>query len=305
VRRFRPLRLPSNSVKTVSGPGAASAWCAARIRDGSRIVLVPTMGALHEGHAALIRRARKAAGPSGTVVVSVFVNPTQFGPGEDFAKYPRTLQADRGLCLREGADLLFAPRPEAIYSCDRSILIREETLSSGLCGTSRPGHFDGVCTVVAILFHLIRPDIALFGEKDWQQVAVLRRMVRDLLFSVKILSVPTVRERDGLALSSRNRLLTPTARAEAPGIYGALCAAVASVLSGERSVGRLKTVLARRLASIPGASVDYAEIVDSETLAPIKVLRPGMRARALAAVRFGSVRLIDNIGLAVPASQNP
>lgn len=263
------------------------------------------MGALHEGHAALIRRARKAAGPTGSVVVSVFVNPTQFGPGEDFAKYPRTLRVDQDLCKHEGADLFFAPRPDAIYSSDRSILVREEALSSGFCGASRPGHFDGVCTVVAILFHLIRPEIALFGEKDWQQVAVLRRMVRDLHFPVRILSVPTVRERDGLALSSRNRLLTPAARADAPGIYRGLRSIAESVLSGERSVGRLNTALVRKLASIPGAAVDYAEIVDAVTLLPIKSLQSGTRARALAAVRLGSVRLIDNIALPLLPSRIP
>jgi pantoate--beta-alanine ligase len=258
------------------------------------------MGALHEGHAALIRRARKVAGPRGTVVVSVFVNPTQFGPGEDYSRYPRTLEADRRLCRREGVDLLFTPSAKAIYSPDRSVLIRESSLSSGLCGADRPGHFDGVCTVVSILFHVIRPDVALFGEKDWQQVAVIRRMVRDLHFPVKILPVPTVRERDGLAMSSRNTLLTPTARSAAPGIHQALRALIAEVSRGERSVSRLKASLGKSLRAIRGAKTDYAEIVESETLAPLKTLRPGTRARALAAVRFGAVRLIDNIGLHVP-----
>lgn len=255
------------------------------------------MGALHQGHAALIRRARKAAGPRGAVVVSVFVNPTQFGPGEDFARYPRTLSSDRDLCRREGADLLFAPRPVSIYSPDRSILIREADLSTGLCGASRPGHFDGVCTVVAILFNLIRPDVAVFGEKDWQQVAILRRMVRDLHVPVRIVSVPTVRERDGLALSSRNRLLTPEARAVAPGIYRSLRDASLKLASGEGSADRLGTFLKKSLAGLSGAEVDYVGIVDSATLKPLKRLTPGTRARALVAVRFGSVRLIDNIPL--------
>ena len=257
------------------------------------------MGALHEGHAVLIRRARKIAGPQGFVVVSVFVNPTQFGPGEDYSRYPRTLEADRQVCRKEGVDLLFTPSAKAIYSPDRSVLIRESSLSSGLCGVDRPGHFDGVCTVVSVLFHVIGPDVAVFGEKDWQQVAVIRRMVRDLHFPVKILPVPTVRERDGLAMSSRNTMLTPAARSCAPGIHRALRALVAQVSQGERSVSRLKASLGKSLRAIPGAEPDYAEIVDHATLAPLDRLRSGTRARALAAVRFGAVRLIDNIGLHV------
>ncbi len=237
------------------------------------------------------------AGSSGAVIVSVFVNPTQFGPGEDFARYPRTLAADRRLCAAEGADLVFAPRAPAIYAPDRSVVIRESGLSTGLCGSSRPGHFDGVCTVVAILFNIIRPDAALFGEKDWQQVAVIRRLVRDLHLPVRIVSVPTVREPDGLALSSRNRLLPPDVRTEAGGIIRALGNTAARVSSGERSVPRLKASLARELNLIPGASTDYAEIVDSATLIPPKLLRPGGRTRALVAVRLGGVRLIDNIPL--------
>jgi pantoate--beta-alanine ligase len=286
-------------VKTVSGPKAASAWCAGRKRSDSPLVLVPTMGALHDGHAGLIRKARKAAGPQGTVVVSVFVNPTQFGSGEDFEKYPRTLKADQALCRREGADLFFMPESGKIYAPDRSVLIREADLSSGLCGASRPGHFDGVCTVVSILFHIIRPDMAVFGEKDWQQLAVIRRMVRDLHFPVKILPVPTVRERDGLARSSRNRLLTPAARQAAPGLYRALRRVATSVSAGERSVARLKASLKRDLLAISGADIDYAEIVSADSLDPLVKLSPGMIARVLVAVRFGSVRLIDNIPLAL------
>ena len=255
------------------------------------------MGALHEGHAALIRRARLAAGNQGCVVVSVFVNPTQFNAKTDLLHYPRTLAQDRALCLREGVDLLFHPSPEEMYAGDASVMVREKSLSSGLCGASRPGHFDGVCTVVAMLFQIVRPEIAIFGEKDWQQLAVIRRMVRDLKMPVKILGHPTVREEDGLAMSSRNRLLTQEDRRVAPRLYQALVAVAMEAEAGETSVAKLRRHLLADLAAIPGATIDYAEIVHGETLSPLKTLDGTPSARALVAVRLGSVRLIDNLQL--------
>ena len=275
------------------------------------------MGALHEGHAALIRRAKRLAGNKGTkcikggVVVSIFVNPRQFGPKEDLSKYPRPFAEDVDLCKREGVDLLFHPAPSEMYSVDASVAVTESILSSGLCGTSRPGHFDGVCTVVSMLFNIIRPDIAVFGEKDWQQLAVIRRMVRDLKIPMKIVGHPTVREEDGLALSSRNRLLSPGSRRVAPRIYQALLATAMEAEGaigdhgGQTSVARLRQGLKRDLAAIPGAEIDYLEIVDETTLAPLKKLSPGANARALVAVRLGSVgngfvRLIDNLPLKSP-----
>ena len=276
------------------------------------------MGALHEGHAALIRRAKRLAtnkssgGKRGGVVVSIFVNPKQFGPKEDLSKYPRPFAEDLALCKREGVDLLFHPAPAEMYSTDSSVAVTESSLSLGLCGASRPGHFDGVCTVVSMLFNSVRPDIAVFGEKDWQQLAVIRRMVRDLKVPVKIVGHPTVREEDGLALSSRNRLLSPEARRVAPRIYQALLAMAmeaeevqAEAGTATTSVSRVLKRLKQDLTAIPGAEIDYVEIVDEVTLTPLKKLSPGVNARALVAVRMGSVgtgsvRLIDNISLTSP-----
>ncbi|MEY2907180.1 MAG: hypothetical protein RLZZ408_1651 [Verrucomicrobiota bacterium] len=255
------------------------------------------MGALHEGHAALIRKARKLAGAKGRVVVSIFVNPTQFGPKEDLAKYPRPFACDRMICRKEGADLLFHPTPAEMYAADASVKVRESSLATGLCGASRPGHFDGVCTVVTMLFNIVQPDIAVFGEKDWQQLAVIRRMVRDLAMPVNIISHPTVREEDGLALSSRNRLLTPEARRVAPRIHQALIATAMEAEAGEHRVARLRGGLMKELSAIPGAVVDYAEILDGQTLGSLKAAEPGTGARIFAAVRLGSVRLIDNLSI--------
>ncbi len=282
--------------------GPVTAW---RSKAISPVVFVPTMGALHEGHASLIRRARRLAdrgGKKGRVVVSIFVNPKQFGPNEDLSEYPRPFAEDVALCKREGVDLLFHPSPREMYAVDNSVAVNESSLSLGLCGGSRPGHFDGVCTVVAMLFNIIRPDIAIFGEKDWQQLAVIRRMVRDLKIPVKIVCHPIVREEDGLALSSRNRLLLPESRLVAPRIYQALLASAMEAEAGEASVTRLRQGLKKDLAAIHGAEVDYVEIVDESTLAPLKKLTPQVKARALVAVRFCplgtvSVRLIDNISL--------
>jgi len=261
-------------------------------------VLVPTMGALHAGHRSLLEAGRKFAGAHGTLVATIFVNPTQFGPGEDFRRYPRTFADDRKMCGAVGADAIFVPAAEAMYSSDHSVFVEESVLSKGLCGRSRPGHFRGVCTVVSKLFLLFNPQVAVFGEKDWQQLAIIHRMVRDLNFPVRIAGCPTVREPDGLAMSSRNRLLVPAARQAAPGICRALLAIRKEVRGGERRVDKLLRMLAGSLESLPGAKLDYARIVDARSLDPIRFVKSA--ACALVAVRFGKVRLIDNILLRPP-----
>jgi pantoate--beta-alanine ligase len=267
------------------------------INRGTRCVFVPTMGALHEGHAALIRAARELAGQAGNVIVSIFVNPTQFGPGEDFSKYPRTLIEDLGICRDNGADAIFAPKAEDLYLADRSIQLFETSLSKTLCGASRPGHFDGVCTIVAKLFNLVQPDDAVFGKKDYQQLAIIRRLVRDLDFNVVIHGIETVREADGLAMSSRNRYLTEEERAQAPVLRAALMKArEAYVKGGERDGKALqRLVLDQIAAEAPAGRVDYVEVVDAATLqTPTEATELVLIA---VAVFFGSARLIDNIEL--------
>jgi pantoate--beta-alanine ligase len=265
------------------------AVAAARAR-GLRIGFVPTMGALHEGHAALLRAAKAA---SDFVVVSIFVNPTQFGPKEDFAKYPRTLEADRKLCADAGADLIFAPAVEEMYPANSLTFVEVGKLGDHLCGASRPGHFRGVCTVVLKLFNIVRPDAAHFGAKDYQQARVLSQMVRDLNVPVEMRVEPTVREPDGLALSSRNRYLTPAERAVAPRIYQALQAVRAKARAGETDAAELEAALRADLEAIPGARVDYASVVGAEALQPLAALdRPAVAA---VAVFLGATRLIDNL----------
>ncbi len=276
------------TLKILRTLSAASRACRLAPRP---LVLVPTMGALHEGHLALIRRARALAGGSkgGTVAVSIFVNPTQFGPKEDFSRYPRPIGADTAQCRAAGVDLLFAPTAEAMYAPDFSTWVDETRLSTVLCGSARPGHFKGVCTVVAKLFHLVGPEIAVFGKKDAQQLAVIRRMVRDLHFPVKIVGVETLREPDGLALSSRNRYLTPGERAQAPVLRRALLAARTAV----GSPAALRRQILATLATAPLARVDYVEVVDAATLgAPTPETR---RLLMAVAVFFGKTRLIDNL----------
>lgn len=275
----------------LSTPEQAQAYAR---KTWGRIVLVPTMGALHAGHAVLLAAARQLAGKRGKVVATLFVNPTQFGPGEDLQKYPRTLAADQKLCRREGVDVLFVPAAEAMYAANHSIFIQENDLSRRLCGASRPGHFAGVCTIVAKLFLLFQPKQAIFGEKDWQQLAILRRLVRDLNFPVEIIGYPTVREPDGLALSSRNRYLTPAERAAAPQIFQALQEAQRSFDSGQ-PVAKIQSALRRKLRNIPGARLDYAEVVDATTLQPCS--DPDCPLQAMVAVHLGTARLIDNLPL--------
>ena len=257
----------------------------------SPVVLVPTMGALHAGHAALIDAARARAGTGGTVVASIFVNPTQFGPDEDLAKYPRTMEADLELCAAHGADAVFAPVADEMYPPGDSTFVDETGLSRGLCGAQRPGHFRGVCTVVAKLFNIIRPHAAIFGEKDYQQLAIIRRMVRDLFFGLEIIGHPTVRDADGLAMSSRNRHLDDDERKRAAAFPAALSAA-ARESDPAQIVAHAKTLI----TAGTGAEPQYVELVDAETLAPLAALdRPAVLA---AAVKIGETRLIDNVRLA-------
>jgi pantoate--beta-alanine ligase len=257
----------------------------------SPVVLVPTMGALHAGHAALIDAARARVGTGGTVVASIFVNPTQFGPDEDLAKYPRTMEADLELCAAHGADAVFAPVADEMYPLGDSTFVDETGLSRGLCGAQRPGHFRGVCTVVAKLFNIIRPHAAIFGEKDYQQLAIIRRMVRDLFFGLEIIGHPTVRDADGLAMSSRNRHLDDDERKRAAAFPAALSAA-ARESDPAQIVAQAKTLI----TAGTGAEPQYVELVDAETLAPLAALdRPAVLA---AAVKIGETRLIDNVRLA-------
>lgn len=251
------------------------------------IILVPTMGALHEGHAALIALAREKAGACGTVIVSIFVNPIQFDRANDLAAYPRTLDADLALCESMGADAVFLPQSSEMYASDRSITVQENALSKHLCGAARPGHFDGVCTVVLKLFLLTRCQGAVFGEKDFQQLAIIQRMVRDLDLAVKIFPHPTIREPDGLAMSSRNRRLIPEHRADSPRIYRALQAA-----AQENEATSVLQVAREIITSSPFAKIDYLSLVDAETLAPAQDFS---RKLILAcAVFYGEVRLIDH-----------
>jgi len=248
------------------------------------------MGALHDGHLSLIRKARRLAGPRGTVAVSIFVNPTQFGPKEDFSRYPRTFAADRHECEAAGVDLIFHPGAADIYPEGYSTYINEERLSLGLCGESRPGHFRGVCTVVLKLFNILTPDIAVFGAKDYQQSAIIRKMVGDLNVPVRIVVAPTVREGDGLALSSRNRYLSLPERAQAPIIRRALLAARDPSFRRRSDLARL---VRRQISTAPLAKIDYIQVLDADTLE-----EPGDRTRKLliaCAVWFGQTRLIDNI----------
>ncbi len=252
--------------------------------------LVPTMGALHAGHAALIRAAKARCG---FVVVSVFVNPTQFGPAEDFARYPRTPDADRTLSAAAGADVLFAPAADDMYPAGSVTAVEVPGPDQELCGPVRPGHFRGVATVVLKLLNIVQPDAAVFGAKDAQQVRVVAQMVRDLNLPVEVIVAPTVREADGLAMSSRNRYLTPADRAAAPDIYAALLATRAAIQAGSTDVAGLEADLSARLGLIPGAAVEYARVVDDATVrAAPRADRPVLVA---CAVRFGSTRLIDNV----------
>ena len=260
--------------------------------DGLSIGFVPTMGALHEGHLALVRRARERADRT---VVSIFVNPTQFGPGEDYAGYPRSEDRDARLLEEAGCDLLFLPDVETVYPPGHSTFVDVEGVSGGLEGDQRPGHFRGVATVVLQLFHLVRPDVAVFGEKDAQQLALVRKMVRDLHVPVEIVGHPTVREEDGLAMSSRNAYLETDERRAASVLSRALERARRAVEAGERDAAALVAAMRDEIAAEPLADLDYAAVVDAETFAPVE--RIEQRVTLPVAARVGRARLIDNISL--------
>jgi pantoate--beta-alanine ligase len=295
---------------------AVRAW-----RGGGPVAVVMTMGALHAGHAALVRRAREEAGESGTVVVTVFVNPLQFGPGEDLDRYPRTLDADLEVALGAGADVVFAPAVEEVYpGGEPRVRISAGLMGDGFEGVTRPGHFDGMLTVVAKLLHLTRPDLACFGEKDAQQLALIRRMVTDLNFPVRIVGVPTVREPDGLALSSRNRYLAPAERSTALALSRALFAGRDAVAAGAGPAGALEAAHAALEASVkagagaasagvgnanvsadpgnpaPALRLDYLALIDPADFTPAGESHTGPAVLAVAA-RVGTTRLIDNLPL--------
>jgi pantoate--beta-alanine ligase len=258
---------------------------------GERIVLVPTMGALHAGHVRLLEEGRRRGD---RLVLSIFVNPTQFGPKEDLSKYPRTLEADLEKAAAARVDVAFVPPPAAMYPPGYQSYIEVRELQKGLCGERRPGHFVGVATVVAKLFNIVRPHAAMFGEKDFQQLAVVRRLSADLDMGVEIIAVPTMREADGLAMSSRNVYLSAPDRARAPAIYQGLSAAKQAASAGERQAA---TLLERARAIIGPAvdKLDYLELVDAETLAPVATIAAGRRVVMLVAAFIGGTRLIDNL----------
>ncbi|MXZ90122.1 MAG: pantoate--beta-alanine ligase [Chloroflexi bacterium] len=270
-----------------------SAACRATPRP---IGLVPTMGALHEGHLSLTRQARA---DNVTMAASIFVNPTQFGANEDFSTYPRSFERDLELLAAQGADLVFAPPPSEVYPDGFDTWIEPGAVAEGMEGAARPGHFRGVATVVAKLFTITRPDRAYFGQKDGQQVAVIRKMNDDLNLGVHVVTMPTIREPDGLALSSRNAYLTPEQRAAAPVVYRALQAAESQWQAGERNASLLQAAARSILQSEPQLSaIDYVSIVDANTMAPVEAADDAQRVMLATAVRLGSVRLIDNVVLA-------
>lgn len=251
------------------------------------------MGALHKAHGELIRVARQAAGKEGEVAVSIFVNPLQFEPGSDYKRYPRPEKADEEFCRSAGVDLLFRPSAEEVYADNRSTFVEETSFSRTLEGKSRPGHFRGVCTVVAKLFNILVPDAAVFGEKDFQQLTIIRRMVCDLNFNIDIIAVPTVRDEDGLACSSRNQYLNSDEREQAPVLHKALRAAANS---GKKSASELVAIARKVIDEASLARIDYVEFVDAQTLQPVDMAGPNNVL--LLAVFFGKTRLIDNIRLA-------
>ena len=268
-------------------------------RTGTRVAFVPTMGYLHAGHLSLVREARRRAGRRGVVVVSIYVNPTQFGPAEDFSKYPRDLKRDLKLLREQGADVVFTPGDAEMYPGKAgghySVYVVEEQLSQGLEGAARPTHFRGVTTVVAKLFNLVQPDVAVFGQKDFQQAAIIQRMVANLNFPVKIVVAPTRREADGLAMSSRNQYLDPEQRAQAVILFHALQAARLAVKKKTIAAAQLKRDLRSLITVAPLARLDYVEFFDPETLQPVERVRRGTHMAL--AVFFGKTRLIDNARL--------
>lgn len=280
-----------NTPLVIDDPKAMTAWSHAVRARGARIGFVPTMGFLHEGHQALLREGRRR---SDELVMSLFVNPTQFGPTEDLARYPRDWDGDLAKASAEGASVVFAPSPQAMYPQGYQTTVDVELVSQGLCGDRRPGHFRGVATVVTKLFQIVRPDVAVFGEKDYQQLAVIRRLVTDLNLGIEIVGLATVREADGLAMSSRNTYLSPAERQRALSLSKGLSAAVALWGRGERSAAALR---AAAYAELSGQvdRLEYLEIRDAETLVPVETAKAP--AVILVAAGIGRTRLIDNMRL--------
>ncbi len=261
-------------------------------RTGHSVGLVPTMGSLHEGHLSLIRAARERCG---YVAVTIFVNPTQFGPNEDYESYPRTLEADLRACEKAGVDLVFNPSVETIYPQGAQTTVHVSLVTQGLCGAGRPGHFDGVATVCAKLFNILPADAAFFGEKDYQQMVMIRRMARDLNLPIEIVSCPTLREPDGLAMSSRNAYLSNEERRQAGGLNRALLAAADRVAAGERNVQNITGTIRQEIVAEGPTNIEYVDVVDAKTIEVLQVVdRP---ARICLAVRIGSCRLIDNVAV--------
>jgi pantoate--beta-alanine ligase len=277
-------------MEIIAAPRDMQAWSEAARRRGETIAFVPTMGFLHEGHLALMREGRRHATQ---LASSLFVNPTQFGPNEDFSRYPRNFDGDCAMMCTVPVDVLFAPEPEVMFPSSSQTWVEATEVTRGLCGDHRPGHFRGVTTVVAKLFNIVKPHCALFGEKDFQQLRAIERMVNDLNFDLKIIPVPTVREADGLAMSSRNAYLSPDERRKALALSCALRAAGSAVRAGARDPRELVRVARRLLESTPGVAIEYVEAVDAATLQPVDVMeRPVVVAIA---ARVGATRLIDNM----------
>lgn len=270
-------------------------WVKERREQKQTIGFVPTMGYLHEGHLALARRARDCCA---TVIMSIFVNPTQFGPQEDFDRYPRDLERDLKLAAEVGVDAVFAPEVAEMYPAGYATYVEVEGLSEVLCGASRPGHFRGVATVVTKLFNIVQPDRAFFGQKDYQQAIIIQRMVQDLNIPVEIITVPTVREPDGLALSSRNKYLQAEERRQALCLYRALKLGEKMILSGERRVEAVRQAMVREILSQPLARIDYVSLNDAETLKPLERIKG--KVLLAVAVWIGKTRLIDNLVVEVP-----
>jgi len=277
-------------MKKITEPEKLQKWCETRRNAGAKIALVPTMGYLHAGHLSLIEAAKKEGADE--IVVSVFVNPAQFGPKEDFGRYPRDPKNDEAKCKKAGATVVFMPADEDMYQKHHSVYVDEKELGKGLCGGRRPGHFRGVCTVVAKLFNLVQPHVAIFGQKDYQQVQIIKRMVRDLNFNVKIVMAPIVRDDDGLALSSRNTYLPAEARQNALALNAALEQAKADVKAKKRLAwAPYRTQIVRSLRA-KSLNVDYVELVEQESLKPVEVLEKD--TVLLIAVYAAGTRLIDN-----------
>jgi len=285
-------------MKILRSPKAMTAWSHGLRREGVTIGFVPTMGALHDGHRALIRAARLQCD---ALVVSIFVNPTQFGPAEDLSKYPRPITKDRALCRQEDVDICFEPTAASMYPEGFQTAVTVPDLASRWEGAVRPHHFAGVATVVTKLFCMVRPDLALFGQKDFQQAALVRRLIDDLNLGVTLIVHPTVREQDGLAMSSRNVYLSAAQRSVAPILYKSLQAGVAAIRGGMKDGARIQSLMTTTLRQQADAVIDYLAACDPHTLAPLQTV--ASRAVLLGAIRIGPVRLIDNVLVSAPAKK--